>query len=299
MLYCFLAVTYLKIWPRCIPCIYDVRVREILESKLEDEEKIEALREFTRYFADLITPGASTIVLATIGFRKVKELLEEEDIYREFKEKSYRIALSVIEDVRKEALSKNGYEKFLYLVKASIAGNILDPGAPLGKGPENFLETVRGLKLARDETRKLYEQLEKASKVTFLLDNAGEVVFDALLLEELKNMGLSLDIVAKSLPYQNDVTVEEIRRIGLDRFGRILGTGSDAGGIIRGMISEEVFKSMEEADLVISKGMANFESFLDETPRARIFVMLVAKCLPVAIAAGIEPGEAAAFFLRV
>ena len=286
----------MKIWPECVPCIYNVRAREILSSKLRPGEKIEALRDFTRYYSEQIDENTSTIILATKAFRKVKELIGDEDPYREFRERSYKVAKKLAETVKRQAERLIGFEKFNFLVRASIAANMLDPGAPLGVKPEELLDRIKNLRLARDETDTLYLSLLQSEKVTYLLDNAGETLLDALVLEELYRMGMVIKIVPRGKPYQNDTTYEEAIGLGLDKYGEVVDTGTDVAGPIRTMMEEEVWRKIVDADIIISKGMANFEALTYNPPKTPVFAMLVAKCLPVATAAGIKPGEAAAFY---
>lgn len=287
----------MKIWPMCVPCIYNVRAREIVESRMSREEKILALKEFTRFYQGEIDPETSTIILATLAFRKVKELIGDEDPYREFKEKSYRVSEELAERVRQAAGKLTGYERFRLLVKASLAANFFDPGAPLGTGPESSFEIVEKLKLARDETDSLYLSILQSDTVTYLLDNAGEALLDKLVLEELHHMGINLKIVPKGKPYQNDITYQEAVRIGLHKLGQLIDTQTDAAGPIKTLIPPQAWQAINEADIIISKGMANFEALTYNPPETPAFAMLVAKCQPVASAAGIKPGQAAAFYI--
>jgi len=290
-------VAKVKIWPRCIPCIYGVRAREIVESKLSREEKIMALKELTRFYHEHVVPETSTIILATLAFRKVKELIGDEDPYKEFKERSYKVAEELAEKVRQQAENLTGYEKFKFLVKASIAANMLDPGAPLGTGPENLLGTVEKMKLARDETDALYLLILQSDTITYLLDNAGETLLDKLILEELYQMGIKLKIVPKGKPYQNDTTYQEAVKLGLHKLGQLIDTQTDAAGPIKTLIPPQIWQTINQADIIISKGMANFEALTYNPPQTTTFAMLVAKCQPIATAAQIKPGQAAAFYL--
>ncbi len=285
----------MDIWPQCIPCILNVRSSEIINSRLTRGEKIRALKRLLEEYAGWISEDISTIELATLAFKLVKELIGEEDPYREFKEESYRIAEDVARSVREKIEGLRGYEKFRAIVVAMVYANILDPGAPLGLGPDQLAEKILGGRLARDETRELFLYLLQVDRVVFLLDNAGEAVFDKLFLEEISKINIELVIVAKDKPYQNDITYDEALGLGLNKYGKLIGTGGDAGPI-PGMASDELLNELNEADLIIAKGMANFEAFIKYPPNKPSFHMLVAKCVPVASMAGVNPGEAAAFF---
>jgi uncharacterized protein with ATP-grasp and redox domains len=287
----------MRMSPECVPCIYRVRTNEILASNLTDDEKIKALKEFTLHYSQVIE-SSSTVITAWKALRRVKEILNEDDPYREFKERSQRSAIRLARSLAEKAEELVGYERFRYLLGLSVAANLIDPGSPHGTDPEAFSEKAARMVFGRDETDRLYLLLLRCTKVTYLLDNCGEAVFDALVMRELRRMGLKLKIIARGAPCQNDVTYGEALKLGLHEYGEVVSTGTDFVGIVPGYVSGEAIQALEWADVVISKGMANFESFLYAPPKSSVFVLLVAKCQPIARAAGVRVGEAAAFFLR-
>lgn len=286
----------MKVTPQCIPCILNVRLGEILKSNLPKDKKLKAEKVLIKSYEKWITKDISTVKLATLAFRKVKKLIKEEDPYLEFKLKSYEVSEKLVKELRSRIEEKEGYEKFRAIVLASVFANFLDPGAPLGVGPEEVIEKISNGRIAKDEISSLYEYLSKIKSVTFVLDNAGEALVDLVLIEELWKMGLSIKIIAKGKPYQNDVTYSEAKKLGFEEYGELISTRNDSVGLISGLVSKSVLKKMNETDLIIAKGMANFESFCYESPEKPTFSLLVAKCEPVANAAGIKQGEAAAFF---
>lgn len=283
--------------PECVACIYRTRVAELASSKLPEDVKMAMVRALTEHYALLVAPGVATTVLAWRAFSKVKELLGEEDPYRDFKEESRRAAERLAGEVRRAAEGKVGLERLKYLIRASVAANYLDPGSPMGLEPGELLEAIESVRFGREEVGRLYELLLTHRSVAYIMDNSGEAVFDALVLEELKRMGIELYILVRGKPYQNDVTYEEALRMGLDRLGTVISTGTDFPGVVPGFVSDEAVQALRRADLVLSKGMANFEGFLLSPPPRPAFIVLIAKCPPIAAAAGVEPGEAAAFFL--
>ncbi len=288
----------MRVEPECVPCIYRTRALEVAASRLPSDDKIAAMRLFTEFYSLLLAPGAATTVLAWRAFSKVKELLGDEDPYKAFKEESHRAALPLMEEVRRAAERRVGFDKLRFLVKASVAANLLDPGSPMGLEPAVLIDAIERVKFGRDELDSFFLLLLQSSKVAYVLDNCGEALFDLLVLEELRRMGLELLIIARGKPYQNDITFEEALAAGFDKLGRLVSSGSDFPGVVPGFSSEEAVRAVAEADLVVSKGMANFESFLLSPPPKPTFVVLVAKCAPIARAVGVKPGEAAAFFLR-
>lgn len=277
----------MRIWPVCIPCIYEARAREILRSGLSPEDKVYAL-ELLHELMSRASPHASTIRLATDAFRLVKRLLRDPDPYREFREESNRLVRErLIPILRERASGLSGYELFRTLAVASIGANVLDPGVP---GYES-LRLELDVKLGRDESREAYELLSSSKRVAYVLDNAGEALVDLEIVRMLSEAGLEVTVLAKSVPYQNDVTVEEALQLGFGEYAEVVGTGSDSAGPLLGELSSEALRALLESDVIVAKGMAALEAFLEWTPPRPIVHILKAKCEPVATAVGVEEGE--------
>jgi len=277
----------MKVRPQCIPCIYGVRAREILESDLDDAAKVEALAGLARVLSEVATPEASTVEVAWRCFRYVKGTLGTEDPYAEYKRRSNEVARRFLESLASELERLSGYERFRTLLLASVVANSLDPGVPsyeraeLGGLPRGF---------EADDTRTIYDILGSSQSVVYLLDNAGEAVVDLAVVKEMRSMGVEVVVVTKSAPYQNDVTVEEALTIGFGKYARVLGTGNDYGAVSYPMLPDEVKAVIRDADLVIAKGMANYEAALYSPPPARVAHLLRAKCEPVASSLGVRVG---------
>ncbi|MEZ0346727.1 MAG: ARMT1-like domain-containing protein [Infirmifilum sp.] len=288
----------MKVAPECIPCIFNVRAKEILNSNLSDTEKIEAFKVFLEYYATKVSPETTTTLLSWQAFRKVKEILREQDPYASFKKASHEAALKIASFLEREVEGKLGFARFHFIVKASLAANYIDPGTPIGVGPEHLSEKINSLKLGVDETEKLYMKLLQSGKVAFVLDNCGEAVIDRILAEELNRMGIEVRLIVKGDPYQNDITYKEAIEYEFNKVGEVVSTGSDFPGVVPGYVSQEAVDTLNWADIVIAKGMANYEAFRMKLPEKPVFIMLVAKCDVIARSVGVSKGEAAAFFLQ-
>lgn len=290
----------MRIWPQCVPCILGVRLGEIVSSPhLGDGEKIVLVKEFIREFSRYITPAASTVVLATIGFRMVKELTSSEDPYAAFKERSNEEIAVLSSALLDEVPRSRGFERFRKLAVASINANSIDPGAPLGAGPSELGSHLYGGVLEIDHTREIYDRIKRSSRIVYLLDNAGEAVIDKLLVGEISGIVDEVFVMAKGKPYQNDVTLEEALQLGFGKVARVVSTGSDAAGPIPGEISEEAEDLLRSADLIVAKGMANYETYLYFRPPGDVAHLFQAKCLPVASTLNVPPGSSVALLKRV
>jgi uncharacterized protein with ATP-grasp and redox domains len=125
------------------------------------------------------------------------------------------------------------------------------------------------------------------------LDNAGEIVVDSLLIEEIKKLGPSVVAVVKEGPVLNDVTMEDAILAGIPKVSDgVISTGMDSVGLVLSQSSEILRNHLRESDLIISKGMGNYETITEETMRGQcIAYLLRAKCTSVAEDLGVKTGS--------
>lgn len=157
----------------------------------------------------------------------------------------------------------------------ALAGNMIDLGIldPQNVEAQLFRE-ARTLDPAIDDYQALRAALRGARSVLYLLDNAGEVVCDKLVIEQLGVHDITCAV--RRSPIINDVTRRDVEAVGLDRLAKIVDVGADALGVPLNLCSAEFRDLFADADVVLAKGQANFET-LDEAPRP-IFHVLRAKC---------------------
>jgi uncharacterized protein with ATP-grasp and redox domains len=140
--------------------------------------------------------------------------------------------------------------------------------------------------LSQEGFARFKEQLRKSFSIVYFADNAGEIVFDKLLIETIKELcDAEIVVVVRSFPVLNDVTMKEARFVGLDTIVRVVENGIDGplpGTILR-RCSDKVRQAVHRADLLIAKGGANFDTLEEEYKRTRMNItfMLIAKCFPL------------------
>jgi len=121
------------------------------------------------------------------------------------------------------------------------------------------------------------QALDSTESILYLGDNAGEIVFDKLLIEE---MGKNIVYVVRNKPIINDALIEDARDCGIDKIARVISSGSDAPGTVLNLCSREFLEIYHKAPLIISKGQGNFEALSEE--KAPIFYLLKVKCPVIA-----------------
>lgn len=184
---------------------------------------------------------------------------------------------------------KSGYNQQEHFKKAclcAIVGNIMEFDIPGHKFTLNSMTKVlneASKDLAIDDIDKAYALAKKANSVLYLADNAGEIVFDTLLVEQLKNMGLKVIYVVKGGPVINDATMEDVEISNMDKLAdEVITTGCDAVGLQKKEVSADFLKAYNEAELVFAKGMGYAETLTEYKLTKPHLLMFRTKCVPVA-----------------
>ncbi len=232
-------------------------------------------------------PTSNSAERGTKRDRIIRKLTGCDDPYKFTKKLANQKALKMLPHAKK--LVESGYtqqERFKKAVLCAIVGNIMEFDIPGHKFKLNNLATVlreAGRDLAIDDIDAAYELAKKAQSVLYLADNAGEIVFDTLLVEQLKNMGLKVTYVVKGGPVINDATMEdaEISKMTLIA-DEVITTGVDAVGLQKKEVSAEFLKVYEAAELVFAKGMGYAETLTEYKLTKPHFLMFRTKCVPVA-----------------
>jgi uncharacterized protein with ATP-grasp and redox domains len=279
--------------PRCAPCLLNRTLYEAGLSTKDESLIFKAMQGGLEYLNKNFKEGATGTDISTGIHRRVYAILGDDDPYREIKEQSNAIALKLMPAVRKRVAETPAKDQFRLAVLASIIGNNFDFGLQehqieIGDFEALFADEMeRGLQV--DDTGAIMD-LAKDGRVVYLTDNCGEIYFDELVLEMLKAAGAHVTLVVRGGNIVTDATVEDVRRMGLERkVDSVLTTGSNAIGVCMKELPAETLRAMKAADVIVSKGMANYESLSDEGFRPIAYLMR-AKCEPVARSIGVKKG---------
>jgi len=216
--------------------------------------------------------------------RLVREVTSSDDPYREVKEHSTQEVLTLYS--RLKALVSESPDPLDRAVRLSIAGNVIDLG-PVGEYDLwATIERAMAQPLAIDDSVAFRDMLARTKWVLYLADNAGETVFDRVLIEAL---GQPVVYAAKGGPILNDATVNDALAAGLDEVAEVISTGSDAPGTILDRCTEDFRRRYNQAELIIAKGQANYETL--STERKGIFFLLQTKCPVIARDVGVPAGS--------
>ncbi|MEF8832711.1 MAG: ARMT1-like domain-containing protein [Candidatus Thermoplasmatota archaeon] len=278
----------MKIHPECVPCLLK---RCLYESELVDEQKKrEIVEAATSILDEKFDEDAVSAEVATEVHGKVYEILDTDDPYSDIKERSNALAEKLLPQAKK--ISENSFKD---AVLVSIAGNVLDFGYRDDISSPDYLseefENIIDQGLAHDDTEEMEEILEKGKEVVYFTDNAGEIVFDTLLLKRLRDYDVHLTVVVKGESILTDVTMKDALKYDIDEIAdQVETTGAFAVGVDFDLLPEKVEEKLKRADLIIAKGMANWESF-SETDYSPIAFLTRSKCEPVSNTMGVPYDE--------
>ena len=288
----------MRISPKCPACLLN---RVQMESRLatDSEEVIAAaVGEALKVLCQEYPKRGINAVIATKMHRRVYEVLGSEDPYRALKEKANSIAMRYRDWV--EEVVRKSDDSFKTALVASIIANTFDYGV-MGHSVQDdafkeFFERKLNDSLAIDDSEDIRSLA--GGKVVYITDNAGEIVMDAVFMKEIKKISEKLTAVVRGKPIISDATLEDAYFAGIDRIAdELLTNGEGAVGIIEEELPEETLQRLEDADVIIAKGMANYEC-MDEMRFSPVAFLLTAKCEPVARSIGVKVGDMVAMLRR-
>jgi hypothetical protein len=264
-------------------------------NEVDPSREMEVMTECVKVLAENIKPGVTSSGCATKVHAKAYEMLGT-DPYAKLKEKSTAQAEQLVPKARK--FIERAEDPFRAAVICAIAGNVLDYGIDKRLDEPGYLvkhfDELLAQELSVDHTARMKELLAGAKNIVFMPDNMGEILFDMLLLEQLRKFPGKITMIVKGEAILTDVTLPDALALGLDnKVERIITTGGFAVGFPFWDMTEELRGAFTKADLIIAKGMGNFEC-LTETDYQPIAYLMRIKCRPVSDASGAPPSTSVA-----
>jgi damage-control phosphatase, subfamily I len=280
----------MKVYYECLPCFLR-QAREALDLATNDEDlKMDAMEEIINLMNREFKKGASSNDIGTAMHRIIKEITGNKDPYHLEKVRSNEIAEKFLPEI-KEILERD--DSLENHVKAAIVGNLIDFAA-LGVNfdPATAIMDTMNSPLEINDISELEKDLKKAKKVLYLADNTGEIIFDKLLIEKLQEHGVDVILAVKENPILNDACLEDALAADLDDVSDIVTTGTDSVGVIYSQLSPQFQKMLDESELIISKGLGNYEGLTEiELGKKPVYCLLNSKCSPIARDIGVKEGS--------
>ena len=210
--------------------------------------------------------------------RRLREITGRNDPYRRAKDRLNSLALELIPALRAKIESAN--DPLAMAARLAIVGNVMDMGVN-GKLTAADVRYAMNLALTEPffgELEQFRQAITEAQSILYLADNAGEIAFDRLLVEQI--LSKRVTVVVRGAPVINDATLIDAQAVGLDEIVEVIDNGSDAPGTILSDCRPEFRHRFAEAEMIIAKGQGNFESLSNE-PR-NLFFLFKVKCSVIA-----------------
>ncbi|MBK1725860.1 damage-control phosphatase ARMT1 family protein [Halorhodospira neutriphila] len=276
----------MKIYLDCWPCFMRQALSGARRAGASEAQQhtvlLETLEQLKALARDATPPEMGNHI-----HRRVREITGDRDPYREAKREATAAALAM--QPRLETVMQEAADPLETAARLAITGNIIDYGAAETFNLDATLERVLGAPFGIDGMAVLRRALERADRVLYLADNAGETVFDRVLIQAL---GRPVTYAVKASPVLNDATLAEAREAGIHQVAEIVDTGCDAMGAPLELCSQAFRERFDAADLIIAKGQACYET-LSEVD-APVLFLLQAKCEVIADDLGVETGAVVA-----
>jgi uncharacterized protein with ATP-grasp and redox domains len=261
--------------PECIPCILK-DIEEAGRLILKDREKESLLlKKSTEFLTEEFNGRKTPPYYITQVHRFLKEISGLDIPFAERRSRCNDIGIDVAKEIEKELESLNGYDRFAEIVLWAVAGNTID-FRTVGSGYDSDLAAVEGKwreihdrGLALDERKTLWEVLQKSERVLYIPDNVGELALDGLLMKFINKMDKKMIVGMRGGAITSDATMEDAKTLGIDlEADQLISTGPDTLGISSTEMSPELRDELNKADLIISKGQANFQVLTElKSPR--------------------------------
>jgi uncharacterized protein with ATP-grasp and redox domains len=275
----------LKTYLDCIPCFFRQALAAVRMSTDNEIIHRRVLNSVSMMIPDLAL-NATPPEIAQQVYRIVAEITGNNDPYLEVKKIANQSAMSLY--ARMKDLVDDSNDSLETACRLAIAGNAIDLGAQAEFGSiDSIIEDSVGYQLDQEHYRKFKESVGQSFLILYLADNAGEIVFDRILIEQLLQIKKSkIVFVVREKPIINDATLDDALQVGLNKVATIISNGSDAPATILSQCSPEMLNYYQAADLIVSKGQGNYESLSNRTEN--IFFLFKVKCPVIARDSGYE-----------
>lgn len=265
--------------------------REAIEHATEsDEVRMKATLKVLEFLDENFEKDVNSNRLGTDLHHLIMRETGNDDPYKNLREEGNEIALKlkpIAEDIIEDNPSFENY------VKIAVAGNIIDFGA-LDENTD--IEQLIREKIIEEpvinDINILENDLKNAENILYLADNGGEIVFDKLLIKKIKeDYDLNIILALKDGPILNDALLEDAKDLNIDEYATLMTTGSRSVGVVNDYISDKLHALLDEVDLIISKGMGNYEGLTEMHIKSPVYFLLTAKCNAIAKEIGVENGN--------
>ena len=254
-------ITSPSLSPRCMRCMMD----KYLDACPADASW-QTRADYQRRVLTTVAEGSLTMTAPEIGHELtgvLRDMFGIERSYTQVKHHFNELVLGLESELARCVVQSD--DPLDLAARLALAGNFIDFGPTGEVSEEKLLQLVDDaaqMRLDADALADLKARIMQARSITYLTDNCGEVVLDKLLIAQIKQANPQVDVTAvvRGAETSNDATLKDARQVGLDAVARVSDNGSDIAGTCPARVNEQTRAALRDADLVISKGLANYET---------------------------------------
>ena len=276
----------MKSKPDCIVCMFRQALNTVRLVSNDPDLHLRTLKRVAESVRNM-QMDQTPANLSQPAYEIVAELTGVRDPYAEQKRLTNAIALKILPDVAaKVDAAADPLDAALH---AAVAGNVIDLGIGHAFDIEKDIFELMHRDFAVDAIEDFRHDLGRGRMVLYLGDNAGEIVFDTLLVRKILKTGADVIFTVKSGPIINDATMADAEAVGMTDLVPVLETGAADIGVNWNHVSDAFRSAFESADVIVAKGHGNFETCNDR--QENIYFLLKAKCVMVADELGVKLGD--------
>lgn len=276
----------MKVYPECIPCFFKQGLTTLQLATEDADLHIKGLKELVNLMPSLLNLPTPTHI-GRIVHHLPKILTGNPDPYSKVKAENTKTALKLYPELKKKVSSSK--DPFLTAIKVAAVGNTID----FARGEKFDLLKEIEITLKKEfkmcDYEKFKSDINKTDKILYLADNAGETVFDKVLIEEINKKNKKILYAVRGVPVLNDAVMQDAVSAGIEEVAEIIDSGTDAPAAILEYCNSDFRKLFSEAKLILSKGQGNYEG-ISEVEAPTYFLFKV-KCPPVAKSFNVNLGD--------
>ncbi len=281
----------MKIHLKCLECILHSFFNLLNEFNVDENVQKQMTRKFLVYLST-VDFELSPPEIGRYTHNMIKKILNTKDPYFDLKKIHNKQILDKYDFFYKKINHTDNPVKSALTL--SIAGNIIDMSPNHNLSMEETIKNALKQNLKIDDSDILIKDLKQGKSVLYLADNAGEIVFDKLLLQILLEKKIikkeQIIVAVRGYPTINDATIEDAKDIGLINMVKVIDNGDDAPGTILETTSNEFKNIFDKSELIIAKGQGNFEC-LNLVKNKNIYFMFIVKCKLIGDEIGTSIGD--------
>lgn len=266
----------MKINEQCLPCLVSQIIKVATITNVNNKEEL--YKKIFQYLSTLDFTKTNPEIIGST-FRILKKHVGNKDPYKDIRHYYNELLLKNLDFFEEKIETAN--DPFYASIQYATLGNIIDFN-PIHHTDMNdimqWFESVHHMSFAIDDSSLLKEDVRNANSILYIGDNCGEICIDKLFIKRIKAMNPQVDIffAVRGFPVVNDSIEKDAYDVGLDQYATIISNGDDSLGTVLSRTSQKFQYIYQQADVIICKGSANYESLSEEN--GNLYFLMMVKC---------------------